>query len=140
MFLFYESKCFMIVGWCTCSKDAAGLKRDCADDRKTDDDKRQTVPTIDVTAAGLQKVLYYRVAAAPDEGYVMWISPDGDKEIMEGLKDHGLIHIILIYDQHVHSIMLKMNVIWKCETLLVCTVLFLTHAPHGDTNLKANTS
>ena len=108
----FYPKYFMRVGWDTCSKDAAGMKRD-AEDQKTDDQKRQVVPTIDVTSAGLQKDLFHKIPASPEDGFVLWVSPEGDKEILEATKDHRLSHIILIYDQHVHSIMLKMNVIWK---------------------------
>ena len=102
----------MRVGCDICSKDAAGIKRDAPEDQKTEN-KRQIVPTIDVTSAGLQKDLFYKIPSNPEEGFVLWVSPEGDKEILEATKDHGLSHIILIYDQHVHSIMMKMNVIWK---------------------------
>ena len=88
----------MIVGWCTCSKDAAGQKRDApgSDDQKTQlVEERQIVPPLDVTQESLESDRYIKLPGRKTDEWAIWISEDTEKEILQAFKDHGLssIHI-----------------------------------------------
>ena len=104
----------MIVGWGTCSKDAVGQKRDAPDEITVLQlwEERQIVPPLDVTSVSLEKDLYQNIYL-PDDGWSIWISDDGEKEILQAFKDHGLSYLTLVYEQHTHSIISKIHITRK---------------------------